>query len=192
MELSFPVLRYHPTLDLGGGKTASFQIYEAPLPVRDSWTAVKLSLSGQRLAYLQSGEKGTDGSGLFKSVEWLTYSDVVPGGLLDSRGRHIPIVDYQRSDRYGSAALRFFADLAAICGVRYQHKLKLGDVEILEIGAYKRKFISIARRQNALRLAKKELDNAASFLDIMRMLTGQQRLERYSRDYEVDLSNLMS
>jgi hypothetical protein len=192
MELSFPVLRYHPPMKLGGGKTSSFQIYDAPLPVRDNWAAIKLSLSGQRLAYLQSAEKGTDGSGLFRSPEWLTYSEVVPGGLLDSRGQHVPILNYWRTDRSGNGAIRFLASFVTIFGVRYQHKFEFGDVEILDLDAYKKKFRAMLRKQNALRIPKNDVDNATSYVDIMRTFTIPKRLERFSRDYEVDQTHLMS
>jgi hypothetical protein len=191
MQLSFPVLRYHPPMHLGGGKTASFQIYEAPMPVRDSWAAVKLSLSGKRLDYLRSEEAGTDGSGLFKSPQYLTYSDVLPGGLLDTSGRHIPILNYWRSDDFGHEAIRFFASFAAIFGVRYQHKFQFGAVEVLDFAAYKTKIISLLRQQNAQQIPKKELDQATSYREAIAIFTNLGRLNRFACDYEVGCANLM-
>ena len=184
VKISFPVYRYHPKEDMGPGCVGRFKMYETPVPVRGSWSAIKLSLAGKYIEHAMSIDSGTSGMGLFRSGYHLSLPQVVPGGILDAAGRDIPILDYDGPEHPRSGLVRFFAGFAELAGLRYPHRYTFGEARQLTLEEFKSRLTKLMHQQKGFPRPIKQINEAQTFLEVMMVEFGEERARHFHKEYE--------
>ncbi|MCY4334754.1 MAG: hypothetical protein OXC60_08790 [Litoreibacter sp.] len=154
IDITFPVYRYHPPKKLGSRVSCrSF-----------------ISLDSPRTYHGSVGHKaGTQhgGTGLSRDAEFPFKNDILPGGVLDSKGLHIPILDIDAPETQFRPLVLFALELVPNIWT-YRYRMSFGEPEQLDLAEFKKRIISLSKKEKNMPFKRyKQVEAADSFYGVM-------------------------
>lgn len=152
----FPVLRYHPPLnyDSGAVSTRSEAFLDSPLTV---W--------GQRDWNQDFTRHG--GRGLSRNAWWPPCRQIVlPGGVVDANGLHVPILDIDAPETAKANLLTRLAQIPPLF-FTFQYRFHFGEPEQLTLDQYKSMMIDLNKKEKKMPNTWKKIEKAESIYDAM-------------------------
>lgn len=164
VEITFPIYRYHPAIH---GVCLDFAYFDAPC-----------SVIGPPYHQFPHG-----GRGLSRAPEFPCREHILPGGILDAAGRHIPILDIDAPDSPPWLPLRLPLALFGILRT-YRYRYSFDEPEQLSLDDYKTKLLAIIKAEKLdphSRRPVRRIKAAESFLDIHRADLPEVLIARYHK-----------
>lgn len=155
IEVTFPVIRYHPLVEHRDGvKIKKTRIY------LDKPKTIWGSADGSE--YLRHG-----GTGLSRSADYPSKAAVLPGGILDANGRHIPILDIEARNSKPNSLVEFLFNCLSSLFLTYRYRYSFGEPEQLELQDFKDRLIKLSKEERKMPRPTKQILAAKSFYEVM-------------------------
>lgn len=154
IEITFPIIRYHPLIVHRDGVKIrkTHTLLDAPM---------RIGGSPDGSDYLRHG-----GTGLSRNSEYPSKSAVLPGGILDASGRHIPILDIDAPENKPNVIINIIS--VFIAEVRtFRYKQSFGEPEQLKLEEFKDRLIKLGKEERKMPRPTKKILAAKSFYEVM-------------------------
>lgn len=173
IKLQFPVIRYHDPVLSPTGTLETIQ--EAWL---DSPTSIWGSHDGN-----DSNRHG--GRGLSRHTDFPSKAHCLPGGVLDSVGRHYPILDLDAPEQPPSGLNRvvWFARLAVFGP--FEYRFSFGKLEMLDLESYKRKVIDLNKAERRTYKFWRKAEKATSYREVLTPFIPPDIFDHYYEEVRV-------
>ncbi|WP_208353072.1 hypothetical protein [Pseudaestuariivita rosea] len=159
-------------------------MFETAVPVRNTLKDFFES-ERDRLKWLASGGGGTGGMGLILDSDPPFKSSVVPGGLLDCSGRHIPIIDID-APKQADVGLKLVAlETFGFFIKRFEYRYSFGKPEQLTLEEFKSRLIKLCYQEKGFPRPIKSINAANSFREIMEVEFGKERVDRFYKTEKI-------
>ena len=154
IPLTFPVIRYHPPYTHVSGAVA----YRS-----DHWVDRPLTIWGSK-----NGQDMMRHGGRGLSRNWIppSRSQVLPGGVIDAKGIHVPIVDVDAPDEPVMGLRHILLMLPPIFKT-FEYRFSFGEPKQLTLAEYKSKMIELNKKERRMPKTWKKIEKAENFYDAM-------------------------
>jgi hypothetical protein len=125
------------------------------------------------------------GVGLSRSVEFPNKRDTLPGGVLDSKGMHIPILDLGAPDEPPKGKKSFLLGTYGCLIGTFRYRYSFGEPEQLELEDFNSRIIELSRDERRMPRNKKAIEAAQNFYDVMGAEMFPDAMAAYSKTVNV-------
>lgn len=182
IKITFPIYIYHPPYGAGGGlynpqRTYGGTLYVKDLIFIDSPTSIWGSHDGTDL-------HRHGGMGLSRSVVYPSKAAAIPGGILDAKGLHIPILDLDAPQNPPKGLAAFCLGFWSLFRT-YKYRYSFGEPEQLSLDEFKERLIKLCYQEKRMPRPIKRIKAAESFYDLMTVETDTDMMEEHYKPVEV-------
>ncbi len=156
VELTFPVIRYHPPLKQISGAiaTRSDALVDAPLTI---WGQKDWSQD-----YYRHGGRGLSRNAWHRP----SRKSVLPGGVVDSNGLHVPILDIDAPEDVTTSFLDRLFQIPPFF-FTFQYRFHFGEPEQLTLDQHKSMMIDLNKQERHMPKVWRKIDKAESHFDVI-------------------------
>ena len=180
--MMFPLIQYHAPFGAGGelynkhgnNTKTRFVLDEIYL---DSPKTAWGSHDGTQL-------NGHGGRGVSRNVVYPSKARYVPGGVFDSNGLHVPILDLD-APQNPPAGIKGFS--LAVCSLfrTFNYRFSFGEPEQLTLEDFKARLIALHKQEKRMPRPIKKIEAAETFYDVMLAEIMPEIMDHYYGPVEV-------